>query len=596
VKILFVVPFILVLSNVMIVSDKFPNKTAIQYFWFYGVVATISIVIFFYSILEKKSYRVSLQDFFILLFCSICLIVTWFNNESLCNKQVILLLLFPLYFSFRYILQNNIKTRNLMLVFLLITGLLEALWGIFQLYGLSRSYNSLYSITGSFFNPGPYGGYLALVVPVALYFIFSDYRAYNKCNIRYLPFYLRSGLSTITLASIVIILPSTMSRAAWIATLIGCIYVIGEHYRRKRKSQEYLNKIKWLITGKRKYILFFIASILIIGVYYLKKDSADGRLLIWKVSIQIIKKHPFGVGLGNFAGSYGNQQAEYFASGKGTNQDKYVAGSPDYAFNEYIQICAEYGILGLLIFIAISVLAVYSGIKNRRYSIVGSLISLLVFAAMSYPFNVLPFIIVFVFLLASCESDIKSIDSKKSAGWYATVVGFGLLLAITIISSFSRIATYHAYNKWNTVEILKTGRLNERILQLCEEILSELNHEIRFVFYYANLLKENGLYAESNHVLQQGMKISCDPVLYNLSGINYQMMKNYIVAESYFKKAADMVPNRLLPYYMLANLYLEMGLCEQACEMAKIVQTKEPKVNSQAVEKMREEMKKICID
>ena len=32
----------------------------------------------------------------------------------------------------------------------------EAIYGLRQLYGFTSSHHSLYSLTGSFFNPGPY--------------------------------------------------------------------------------------------------------------------------------------------------------------------------------------------------------------------------------------------------------------------------------------------------------------------------------------------------------------------------------------------------------------------------------------------------------
>jgi tetratricopeptide (TPR) repeat protein len=303
-----------------------------------------------------------------------------------------------------------------------------------------------------------------------------------------------------------------------------------------------------------------------------------------------------GAGLGNFAGSYGEKQAEYFASGAGSVQNRNVAGSPEYGFNEYIQIAVEFGVLGLLLFITIAIHALYLGIKSKHHAAVSSLVALLIFASMSYPFNVLPFVIVLVFLLAFCVSNTKQVTPLKNGPVYLTTGLFGALLAITIISSYSRINSYHAYDKWITVDILKTDRIRDNVLSLCAEIYPELKHEIRFVFDYANLLKDEGQYLESNRVLQQGMKISCDPVLYNLAGTNSQLMKDYSAAESYYRKAADLVPNRLLPYYLLAKLYVEIELYEQACEMAKIVLTKEPKINSQAVREMRKEMKKICTD
>lgn len=53
-------------------------------------------------------------------------------------------------------------------VFILYGGI-EAVWGIRQVYGFTYSNHSLYALTGSFYNPGPYSGYLAMIFPVCLH-------------------------------------------------------------------------------------------------------------------------------------------------------------------------------------------------------------------------------------------------------------------------------------------------------------------------------------------------------------------------------------------------------------------------------------------
>jgi len=90
------------------------------------------------------------------------------------------------------------------------------------------------------------------------------------------------------------------------------------------------------------------------------------------------------------------------------------------------------------------------------------------------------------------------------------------------------------------------------------------------------------------------MQISCDPMLYNIMGKNYQSMKAYPLAEACLTKSVQIVPNRLYPWYLLTRLYEEMGLHDKACETAAIVQTREPKVQSTAVREMREEVRKLC--
>ena len=51
---------------------------------------------------------------------------------------------------------------------LILLGGIEAVWGLRQLYGFSASGHFRYALTGSFFNPGPYAGYLAMGLPVCL--------------------------------------------------------------------------------------------------------------------------------------------------------------------------------------------------------------------------------------------------------------------------------------------------------------------------------------------------------------------------------------------------------------------------------------------
>ena len=51
----------------------------------------------------------------------------------------------------------------------ILAGAVEAVWGLAQVYGFTASNHSLYALTGSFYNPGPYSGFLAMTLPVCLY-------------------------------------------------------------------------------------------------------------------------------------------------------------------------------------------------------------------------------------------------------------------------------------------------------------------------------------------------------------------------------------------------------------------------------------------
>ena len=65
------------------------------------------------------------------------------------------------------------------------------------------------------------------------------------------------------------------------------------------------------------------------------------------------------------------------------------------------------------------------------------------------------------------------------------------------------------------------------------------------------------------------------------------------MAELAYFHAANMIPHKFYPKYLLAKLYEVSGNVEQAKEMALIILEKEIKVQSPAVQEMKQEMEKL---
>jgi tetratricopeptide (TPR) repeat protein len=481
-----------------------------------------------------------------------------------------------------------------------ITGLIEAVWGLMQLYGFAPSQHGLFKITGSFFNPGPYSGWLAMVFPMALGYLIFNRNFFNRKgaevaqSILQLAAYL---LRVVTVLSMLLILPAAMSRASWLAALGGGIFVGIMYFVSVSGKRIFMFKSYFKKYGKKIIVLSAVVVVLLtvslVGLFFLKKDSAMGRVFTWKIAAQTIMEHPMGVGLGNFGGNYGNVQSEYFASGAGNEREEYVAGGVEYAFNEYLQICVETGIIPFLIFLAFVGYVLYSGIKNKNYLPTGSLISLLIFASMSYPFNVLPFVIAFVFLSALCMADNNDASHPKT---YPKYVIWTFLLTVPIsvaLLSSDRFQLYNAYKQWNSAGMLHNMNMHKEAVEEYSKQYPYLQDEKRFLFDYAQSLSKSEQYSKSNEILKRAIQISCDPMLHNIMGKNHQALKEYELAEQSFKRAINLVPNRLYPHYLLAKLYHEMGLKDKAESEINIVLTKPPKVESMAVEEMREELVKL---
>lgn len=109
---------------------------------------------------------------------------------------------------------------------LIILGGMEAVWGMRQIYGLAISNHSLYTLTGSFYNPGPYSGYLAMVFPVCLNEWLGLKKIGNRTWIEQGKYYGISGV----LLLILCVLPAGMSRSAWVAALVSGVWVYGSSF------------------------------------------------------------------------------------------------------------------------------------------------------------------------------------------------------------------------------------------------------------------------------------------------------------------------------------------------------------------------------
>lgn len=333
----------------------------------------------------------------------------------------------------------------------------------------------------------------------------------------------------------------------------------------------------------------------------MKKDSADGRAFIWKISVHAIYNNPLGVGIGNFPGEFCDLQAGYFASGRATEQEEYISSNPQYAFNEYIQICIEFGIFPFTLIILFIYFTIVFGIQNRRLTVVGCIVSLLIFALMSYPFNQLPFLIVFALFIAICNTTQKKVESEFYPNKQSLMRGKrGLVLTVLLISIITvglclknRYPIYNAYKDWNGAQVLYNVNANEEALIIYEKIFPYLNDQVPFIFEYGHCLSKTGQYKKSNEVLQHALKISSDPMFYNIIGKNYQCLKRYEDAEINFTKAANIVPYRIYPNYLLIKLYYENGEVEKACILSEKVLNKPIKIDSPAVQEMKREIKEL---
>ncbi|SEK20007.1 O-antigen ligase family protein [Parapedobacter koreensis] len=600
-------PFIGLLGGVLVLDEHVTDGTgAGKTVAFYAIMGLIPLATSLSYWNNRQSLKYCTTDWLVPLFAALGLAITYLNHPVWNTKMVSLVLLVVLYFSLRIFLVQHKANLHVLLLAFMGTGLVEALWGLLQLYGQVPSQHVLFRVTGSFFNPGPYAGYLAMILPMAVYYAIRDSKVIHapfRRRMRY--YYLRWELALSTLIGIVLILPATMSRAAWIAGGIGGIVVILSHLSKHKKHLigAYLS----LYTKKGIVVLATAALVIgigLVGLYHLKKDSADGRALIWKVSMDIIEEQWLGVGLGYFSGRYGEAQGKYFASGRATEPEKFIAGEPEYAFNEFIQIAVELGVLPFLLLLIVFSYACVVGVRRGKLAVVASLGSLLVFSSMSYPFSLLPFLVALTLLITGCVSvsyqftyinDFRNMylfDYRLRRRWNSAAIIISLLASWVVVAYClsNRYPVYLAHKQWSQARIYYHANAYEEAVKRYRGLLPHLGDQVHYLFEYSQALSKTARYEESIEVIDQATWISGDPMLFVIQGKNFMGMHDYRYADIYFKRAAQRVPHRLYPYYMMAKAYQEAGDLDKAKRMATHVLAKQVKVDSPATREMKAEM------
>lgn len=457
---------------------------------------------------------------------------------------------------------------------LVVLGGSEAILGLRQLYGFATSGHSMYALTGSFFNPGPYSGYLAMILPICLY-------QWLVCG--------RRGGRVVAggvMLLIFCVLPAGMSRSAWLAAGVSCLCVYAWH-------MDWTDKFRLLWQQQRQRVVMVVVGgfcvLLLAGylLFVLKPDSARGRLFMWKITCRAIAEKPLtGYGIHNFAAAYGNAQETYFAAGDYEPWEERVAGSPEYAFNEYLQAAVELGIPLAVCLLVVVVLCLYRGVRKGRYGICGAILSLMIFSFSSYPLQLPVFIVTFGGLLVACLS------GADRWQW------LGLAVSVGIIGGFrlkNDLQVEQACREWMNARVLYNAGAYQSAEKEYGRLYPLLRDRASFLFEYGHGLHKQQQFSKSNRILKEALQRSCDPMILNVIGKNYQQMGDCLSAEDWFIRSTHRLPGRIYPYYLLAKLYAEPSFRQpdKFEKMKRMVLTKEPKVHSTAIRQMREEIKKI---
>ena len=442
------------------------------------------------------------------------------------------------------------------------------LWtGFMQLAGREASRHHLFDVTGTFFNPGPYAIFVAVVLAVSVAWWYRHGEAFAGRGR-----WSRVGAWSVAAVAVFCfpVLVATWSRTAWVAVAVAAACLLWKAHRRM------------VLWGMGVAVCAGVAA------YFLKQGSADGRLLMTMVAGRAwAGEWLCGHGLGGYAQAYGAAQEAFFAARPGSPLSV-VAGSPEYAFNGVLGVGVEQGVLGAVPALVLGLWSLAVLCRRGEVSAYGWFV-LLVSSLFSYPFALWPFLslaVAWVALAVSLEAGTAEVRWWKRTAVWPVVAAGGWCVWNLSDDTARRVEAYEEFRRVRGIQ-------DVAFLEDYRKKYEDLKAYPDFLFTFGTALREAGRYNESNAMLRQGTRVSCDPVFYTLMGNNYRDLGAVAEAESAYRKAFGMLPGRMYPLYRLMKLYEAEGQMRKAEEMARQIIAFRPKVDSPAVREMKSEAKKL---
>jgi len=401
----------------------------------FETLVVISLALWGFKIIqqEKLKFNSSLLNLPILSFMIVCtLSILWSNSPFVSLKELPLFLAGPLLY---FIVNNNIiydkQKINRILNVLLFVGTLFGIYGILQYNGIDFPFwiknlgrNKVFGLFG---NVNYFAEYLIIPLPIAIALFFVSKNKTSK--ILLLIGILAMGGSLI----------ATFTRGTYLGLGISIIFMFIFYLIIRGKN---------FIKEHKKIFIFILALIILITFLFalpnplnksgtviskikgrisiarLSNELSFGRrIAIWKFTGMMINDHLLlGSGIGTFKYNSLNYQAKFFNQGE--NRSLYPYGIADKAHNEYLQLWAELGIIGLGAFIWIIISFFICGVKLLKKTkdnykegliigLMGGIIAVLVEGLFGFPLHQPATIVLFWLALALIGVGEGSEDENK---------------------------------------------------------------------------------------------------------------------------------------------------------------------------------------
>jgi hypothetical protein len=530
-----------------------------------GVLCAVSILVY------GNKFQISRLDGLIILFLFALPVLSFFTVNSLPHNIFISISYLLLYVSMRLMICSINSPKFIASIFVryLTLGL------IIQYIIFWQQKLKIEPIIGYFFNSGPFSIYIASISVFCIGYIIVSTRVHNWLCIL---------IPIIYTAFFFSVVYETLSRSSLMGFAAGLIIIVLDRVTYNRT----IATKKIVITSFLSVFLFAIMLYVLATAF--KTNSAQGRMLIYRVSLDIYKSNPVnGVGMGNFGTKYIEHQAKILSiKNKEIEALTFYAGEVNTSFNDLLHILIERGLAStfiILIVVYIVTLIAYKTRNDRQTGILtvpayAAICAILVSGITSYPLTIAPIAALFWTFISILSGFSNSSSKKKSLNRYL----FMVFIILSFLSLYYGGSYVYSIQTWK--KIIKGSAQESTLPSLFEQLKYNPNYLCNTGDYYYNTKK----YHEAIKYYRLASELSSSKEIRYSLGESYEKIGWTKAAEKEYLFVERSIPHLIKPKYLLAKLYYLSGQYSKFREKLQIVRTSVAKVNSLEVEIMRKQL------
>lgn len=500
-----------------------------------------------------------------LTFLSVALLLLPFISLCITGKTEI-------YFTHHYIcvfllfiilsadLRSEFIKENTIGCLLMGFALCESVMCFLQYFEVIKT-SGFFAVTGSNHNPNTTAMFLVMCLPAILK-VFTEQKVSGKIII---------GIIAFTMLVAIVLLKS---RTAYAGVFVLVLFL----------SIFYLSK-------KSKLFLLVPFALLLVAVfaapklYHFKKDSADGRVFVWKVAVEMIAKRPLGYGYGMLQSTYNHAQADYFENKKTSEAEQRNAEYMNNLNNDYLELSVQGGIAGGILYLAFIFAVIVYGFKQKN---VFALAGTLVFAVMScfcFAFYSPQVAIVFAFYAALINAQTNGKTLYKAVHSVVAAAGATMLVCVSF-QIYSQMQLKNLSELIKNKDIPEAKKMSGKIY--CFVSTSEIYHRTLGDLYFAG--KD---YKMAAQYYQNAIDYAPFPASVSKLAYCEMHLKHYEKSERLLHLAANIQPSLFEPYLNLMMLYVSTNETEKAQEAARFISEKKPKRETASIRQYKDIATKI---